>query len=150
MFSSHMAPQPVLYYSCMGGGHGFSLYWNSLFSCEPIFPAYVPITGRIPSLCCYSQFYIICKLLEGGLYPIAWVINENIKKCWVQHQPVRYAIHVWTPGELWDVDHKPLRPVFEKVFNPPSSPIHFKSKWLCHAKKVFCCLISEKLLHHCI
>ncbi|PKU42438.1 hypothetical protein llap_7238 [Limosa lapponica baueri] len=50
-------------------------------------PVQVPL-GDIPSLRCVNcttHLGAVCKLAEGALDPIAYVIDEDIKQCWSQY-----------------------------------------------------------------
>lgn len=67
-----------------------------------------------------SQFRVIGNLVEGTLWLIIQVMNEDIEQDWTQYWPWGCTIHYWTPTRLCAADHHHHGPRCSASFQPIS------------------------------
>jgi len=98
-------------------------------------PVQVPLDG-FPSLQCINcttQLGVVCKLAEGSLDSIVYVIDEDVEEYQSQDQALGDITCDWPPPRHRIID--PLAVTSQPVLNPMSSP-SFKSIPLQFIEKI--------------
>jgi len=87
-------------------------------------PDQLPLDGFPALQCinCTTQLGVVCKLAEGSLDSIVYVIDEDVEEHLFQDLPLGDSTCNWPPSRLRTVDQKLLAVTSQPVLNPPNSP----------------------------
>lgn len=70
----------------------------------------------------FLPVFYISRLGEGTAGLVILVINEAVKQCQTQYQPLGYTTDDWAPAGVITADHSPLIPAIQPLFNISCSP----------------------------